>query len=56
MYVGIPLPSRPGPQKSIETLEECIEINAVKHRGDKEARYLCSDNIEVVRHYGFGTT
>ena len=52
MYAGMPLPPGFGPQKSIETLEECKEINAVKHRRNKEARYLCSDNIEMVRHFG----
>jgi hypothetical protein len=52
MYVRISLPPGPGPQKSVETVEECREIKAVKHRRDKVARYLCSDNIEMVRHFG----
>ena len=51
MNIGVFFPPRPGPHKSIETLEERIEIKAVKHRSNKEAPYLCSDDIEMVRHF-----
>ena len=52
MYVGISLPSGPGPSEDIEAPEERIEIQAVKHRRNEVAHYLCSNNIQMVRHFG----
>jgi hypothetical protein len=52
MYVGISLPSGPGPSENIEAPEERINIKAVKHRRNEVARYLCSNNIQMVRHFG----
>ena len=34
----------------LDTLEECIEIKIIKHKGKKVARYLYSKNIQMVRH------
>ena len=52
MYVGISPPSGPGPSEDIEAPEERIKIQAVKHRCNEVARYLCSNNVQMVRHFG----
>ena len=51
MYVGISPPSGPGPSEDIEAPEERIKIQAVKHRRNEMARYLCSNNIQMVKHF-----